>query len=157
MLRNRLHTAAAVAVLLAGAQFAQAQAKVQVQTQQPIAGPHHTLRAKSIMGAQISIQGSNSVGTIQDIILNDDGVVEYFVVGDGTKNFTVPWEAAKFNFENRTAVININQEQFRQIPTYTVNQYPDFYAPAYRTQVYRYYGITPGRERRLERREERRP
>src|SRR5436853_6937878 len=116
MLRNRLHTAAAVGVLLLGAQFAQAQAQVQVQTQttqQPAAGAHHTLKAKNIIGAQITIQGNNNVGTVQDIILNDDGVVEYFVVGDGTKLVSVPWEAAKFNFENRTATINITQEQFR--------------------------------------------
>ena len=46
-------------------------------------------------------------------------------------------------------------ERFRQIPTYTVEQYPNYYAPTYRTQVYKYYGITPGQERRLERRIER--
>jgi sporulation protein YlmC with PRC-barrel domain len=117
----------------------------------------HGSRAKSILGAQVSLQGGTGIGTIEDIVLNTDGVIDYLIVSEGGKLITVPWEAAKFNHEKRTAVINITQDQFRQIPTYTVNSYPDFYTPTYRVQVYRHYGLTPGRERRLERREERRP
>ena len=104
----------------------------------------------------MSLQGGNNAGTVHDIVFNDEGVVDYLVVSEGGKMVTVPWEAVKLNYEKRTAVINITQDQFRQIPTYTSEQYPNFYTPEYRTQVYRYYGITPGRERRLERREDRR-
>ena len=80
------------------------------------------------------------------------GVIDYFIVSDGSKMVTVPWEAAKFNFEKRTAVINITQEQYRQIPTFTSERYPEFYTPTYRTEVYKLYGLTPGQERRFERR-----
>jgi sporulation protein YlmC with PRC-barrel domain len=151
MLRNTLRTALSLTVLTTLAGLALAQAQVQTTTNQP------TLRAKSIMGAQVSLQGGTGVGTVEDIILNTDGVVDYLIVSEGGKLVTVPWEAAKFNYEKRTAVINISPEQFRQIPTFSVDRYPEFYSPAYRVQVYRHYGLTPGRERRLERREERRP
>jgi hypothetical protein len=156
MLRKVLRTASAFALLTASASLALAQVQVQVQTGQPAAGAH-AMRAKSILGATVNLQGGTGIGTVHDIVFNDDGVIEYLVVSEGGKLVTVPWEAAKFNYAQRTAVINITPEQFRQIPTYTVDHYPDFYTPAYRTQVYRHYGLTPGRERRLERREERRP
>ena len=62
---------------------------------------------------------------------------------------TVPWAAAKFNFEKRMATINITPERFKAIPTYSVDQYPVFSAPAYRVQTYRYYGLTPAERRAI--------
>jgi sporulation protein YlmC with PRC-barrel domain len=153
-----MRTCAALTLLLAGAGLGFAQVRVEVQTQPgQRAQNQHPLRVKNLLGATVNLQNGTGVGTVQDIVLNDEGVVDYLVISDNGKLVTVPWEAAKFNFERKTAVINISPEQFRQIPTYTTERYPDFYTPTYRTQIYRYYGLTPGRERRLERREERRP
>ena len=115
-------------------------------------GPNGTVRAKSILGAKVALQGDASGGTVEDIVLSHEGVVDYLIVSEGGKLVTVPWDAVKFNYDKRIAVIDIPVEKYRQIPTYTVEQYPNYYAPAYRTQVYKYYGLTPGQERRLERR-----
>jgi hypothetical protein len=68
------------------------------------------------------------------------------------KLVTVPWQAVKFNLDKRVATVHIGQKQYQQIPTYTPQTYPTFFAPAYRTQVYGYYGLTPGQERRAARR-----
>jgi sporulation protein YlmC with PRC-barrel domain len=114
-------------------------------------------RAKMLMGAKVYISGGTAVGTVQDIILTDEGVVDYLIVSEDGKLVTVPWEAARFDTAKRTATIEITRERFRKIPTYTVERYPDYYAPAYRTEVYGYYGLKPGPIRRLERRIERRP
>src|SRR5436309_93401 len=84
----------------------------------PKAVSQSALRAKSIIGAQVHLQGNTAVGTIEDIVFDDEGVIDYFIVSENGKMVTVPWEAAKFNFEKRTATINITQEQFRSIPTY---------------------------------------
>jgi len=115
------------------------------------------VRAKSVLGAKVSIQGDTAVGTVDDIVLTDEGVVDYLIVSEGGKLVTVPWDAVKFQYDKRIVTINIAQDQFRQIPTYTAEQYPSFYTPTYRTQIYKYYGLTPGQERRLERRLERKP
>jgi sporulation protein YlmC with PRC-barrel domain len=151
MFRTALRTTSAVALLALTAGLASAQNTAGTQQ-----APANALKAKQILGAKVSLQGGTAVGTVDDIVLNNDGVVDYLIVSEGGKLVTVPWDAAKFNFQQRTAVINITPEQFKQIPTYTTQTYPNFYTPAYRTQVYQWYGLRPGQERRLERRIERR-
>lgn len=151
MLRNTLRTGIAFALLATSMGIVIAQVREPVQ-KAPKSDSHASLRAKSIIGSKVHLQGNSQAGTIEDIVFDDEGVIDYFIVSDGSKMVTVPWEAAKFNFEKRTAVINITEEQYRQIPTYTTERYPDFYTPTYRTQVYKYYGLTPGQERRFERR-----
>ena len=68
------------------------------------------------------------------------------------KLITVPWDAVKFNAEKRSTLLQITPDKFEQIPTYTPNQYPAFATPKYRSEVYKYYGLTPGQQRRAIRR-----
>lgn len=116
-----------------------------------------TYRAKDLMGTKIAIRGNTAVGTVDDIVFSDDGVIQFLIVTTGEdKLVTVPWDAAKFDYEKRTAIVDIPAEQFRLIPTYTVKTYPQYWTPTYRTEVYKYYGLTPAQERRLDRRVDRR-
>ena len=108
------------------------------------------LRAKQVLGSAVSIDGGMSVGTVDDIVLDQAGNVDYLIVINNERRLvTVPWDAAMFDVQRRTAVIHIAPTQFRQIPTYTVQQYPVFTTPTYRNQVYKYYGLTPGQQRRV--------
>jgi hypothetical protein len=100
-------------------------------------------RVKQVLGTKVMIQGNVNIGTVDDIVFDDAGQVEYLIVDNGGKLVTIPWEAAKFNFEQRAATVNITQDVFKTIPTYTVQTYPQYFAPAYRTEVYKYYGLTP--------------
>lgn len=111
-------------------------------------------RVKSVLGTKVSIQGNLAIGTVDDIIFDDNGYIDYLVVLNEGKSVVVPWQAAKFNFEQRAATVNITEQQFRQVPTYTTTQvWPNLFEPAYRQRIYTYYGLTPGQERRIERRE----
>jgi hypothetical protein len=129
----------------------------QVQPQPGPAGDSRqpqTYKVKSVLGSRVSIQGGLSIGTVDDIIFDDDGYIDYLVVMNQGKYVVVPWQAAKFNFEQRTATVNITQQQFQQVPTFTVQTWPTFDA-GYQQRIYGYYGLT-GHERRIERRQERR-
>ena len=112
-------------------------------------------RAKSVIGSKISIEGNLAIGTVDDIIFSDDGYIDYLVVLNEGKYVLVPWQAAKFNFEQKTATVSITQTQFRQVPTFTVQTFPNVYAPGYQEQIYRFYNIRPGQDRRLDRRDRR--
>jgi len=109
-------------------------------------------RAKEILGAKVQIEGERSVGTVDDIVLDDNGNVDYLIVLTADKELvTVPWDAASFQPKQRIAKVNITQEKFEKVPTYTTEKYPAF-TPDYRNQTYQYYGLTPGQARRAVRR-----
>lgn len=108
-----------------------------------------TYRTKQLMGTRILIGSNAEVGTVEDMISDGAGNLEYLVVsaGDG-KLVTVPWDAATFDPEKKTATVNVTQEVWKTVPTYTTATYPQFYTPAYRTDIYKVYGVTPRELRR---------
>lgn len=109
-------------------------------------------RAKEVLGAKVQIEGERSVGTVDDIVLDDQGNVDYLIVLTADKELvTVPWDAAVFEPKQRVAKVAISQQKFEQVPTYTTEKYPTF-TPQYRNQTYKYYGLTPGQARRAVRR-----
>jgi len=114
-------------------------------------GQHY--RAKEILGSKVSLEAEASAGIVEDIVLDENGNVDYLIVKNETnKLVTVPWDATQFDVKKRTTVVHIAPEKFKQVPTYTAEQYPAFATPTYRTEVYRYYGLTPAQERRMIRR-----
>ena len=110
------------------------------------------MRAKSILGAKVALKGGTSAGTVEDIVLSNEGVVDYLVVSSGGKSSPSPGTPPGSTTASASPPSNSTQEQYQKIPTYTSEAYPNYYSPEYRTQTYKYYGLTPGRERRLERR-----
>src|SRR4051794_7283336 len=137
-------------------QPATVQPGTQVQPQAPAGDSRQpqTHKVKAVLGTRVSIQGGLAIGTVDDVIFDDDGYIDYLVVLNEGKYVVVPWQAAKFNFEQRAATVNITQQQFQQVPTFTVQSWPTFDA-GYQQRIYGYYGVT-GHERRVERRQDRR-
>jgi sporulation protein YlmC with PRC-barrel domain len=123
----------------------------QVQVGDATVGSGTTYRAKQILGSKIMIQNNTQIGTVDDIVFDQAGNLEYLIVANDGKMVTVPWEAAKFNLKSQTGVVNITPEVYKNLPTYTTTTYPDFFAPDYRTTTYKYYGLRPGQLRRLNR------
>lgn len=113
-----------------------------------------THKVKAVLGTKVSIQGGLTIGTVDDVIFDDDGYIDYLVVLNEGKYVVVPWQAAKFNFEQRAATVNITQQQFQQVPTFTGQAWPTF-DTGYQQRIYGYYGVTP-HDRRIERRSDRR-
>jgi hypothetical protein len=110
-------------------------------------------RAKQVLGSKVHVEGDAAVGTVDDIVLDDHGNVDYLIVMTSDKKLvTVPWDAAVFNAKTRVANVKIAEDQFKKVPTYTADEYPVFSTPAYRTQIYKSYGLTPGQARRAIRR-----
>jgi len=160
MLSNILRTGAATAFLVSAALVADAQQPVRpgqpqpparVQPVDPKVSPAVTYRAKEILGSKIMIQNNTAVGTVDDIVFDSAGNLEYLIVANEGKLVTVPWEATRFDVKSQTAVVNITPEVYKTIPTYTVTTYPEFFTPVYRTTTYKYYGLTPRELRRIDR------
>lgn len=159
MLSNFLRMGAAGAFLVSAGFLANAQqpvrpggVEVQVQPADVKAAPAATYRAKQILGSKIMIQNNTAIGTVDDIVFDGAGNLEYLIVAntDG-KMVTVPWEAARFDVKSQSGVVNVTPEVYKTLPTYTNTTYPDFFTPTYRTTTYKYYGLTPRELRRINR------
>jgi len=124
---------------------------ISLHAQTPQLTGQSEFRAKQILGTTVHIEGNISIGKVEDIVFREDGLIEYLVVLNEGKLVSVPWAAAKFNFEKRVATVGITREQYKLIPNFTVETYPRFFTPEYQIQTYKYYGLTPAQERRIER------
>jgi sporulation protein YlmC with PRC-barrel domain len=164
MLSNFLRTGAAAAFLFSAGLIAdaqqpvrpgqpgQAQPPVKVQPADPAqATTTGTYRAKEILGAKIMIQNNTAIGTVDDIVFDGAGNLEYLVVEKDGKMVTVPWEAARFDVKSQSAVVNITPEVYKTLPTYTATTYPQYFTPTYRTTTYKYFNLTPRELRRIQR------
>ena len=102
---------------------------------------------KHVIGTNVTIQGGTGVGTVEDIVFNDNGCIDYVVVNHSGKYVVMPYTAVQFNWEQRAATVNITQEKYREIPTYTVQTLPtiQWYEPTFVTRTYGYYGVDPTR------------
>ncbi len=111
------------------------------------------MRAKDVLGSKVSLKDGLAIGTVDDIIFDDGGDIDYLVVRNEGKDVLVPWDAAKFDFSSRAATVDVTQEQWKTIPTYAPTELPaDVYEPAFQTKIYGYYNLKP-RERREIRRD----
>ena len=161
MLSNFLRMSAAGAFLVTAGVMADAQQPVRPgQAQPPVrvqpvdnnkVPASATYRAKQILGSKIMIQNNTAVGTVEDIVFDQAGNLEYLIVQHDGKMVTVPWDATKFDVKSQTAVLNITPEVYKTLPTYTTTTYPDYFTPTYRTTTYKYFGLTPRELRRINR------
>jgi|GEM_PF-3030422 len=104
---------------------------------------------KQILGANFLVEDEKIAGTVDNVIVDENGNVDFLVVVNRNNYFvTVPWDIARFNIERRTVFVPITEARFLQAPIYTSEHYPNYSAAAYRNQVYRFFGLTPARERR---------
>jgi sporulation protein YlmC with PRC-barrel domain len=131
---------------------AQAQPAVRVETP---AAAGEARRATSIMGSTVTIRGGTSVGKVEDIVFNNDDYIEYLVVAEGGKNVLIPWQAAKYDIGKRAVTVDVAVDRYREIPTFARDRWPNVYDPEYQQKIYGYYGLRPGQERRIERRQNR--
>ena len=144
---NILSLASAVLLATAGLSFAADPPKGAVPATSA------TFRAKQVLGTKIMIQNNTAVGTVDDLVFDDAGNLEYMIVATSdNKLITVPFEAGKFDLEKKTVTLTVTPDVWKTIPTYTTTTYPQFYTPTYRTDIYKVYGLTPRELRRLERR-----
>lgn len=96
--------------------------------------------------------GRSRSGHVDDIVIDEQGIVDYVIISnDEKKLITVPWRSAVFDLTKKTALIDITTERFRQIPTYSRGDYPEFSTPRYRTQIDQYYGVNAQGQRIIKR------
>src|SRR5438552_1946308 len=96
----------AVCLLGAGACLAAAQTEVRTQTTTTTT---QVRRLTGVLGSTVQLEGGASYGKVQDVVVNDDGCIEYLVVAEADHFTLIPWPAARVNFEQRTVSVNVTR------------------------------------------------
>ncbi len=104
------------------------------------------LRASQIMGINVNDQQGNSVGTVEDLILSDQGDIEYLVLarggvfGIGGNMVPVPWQMV--SAEGADALkLNIDQERLENAPSFSKSDWNQMAPADFDQQVRGYYGV----------------
>jgi hypothetical protein len=120
-----------------------------------IAGMH---RAGELMGQTVVSQQGNEIGTIDELVISENGQVEYIVLsrggtlGIGGVLVPVPWEAANLQWdqENDQLRADITEQQLEGAPTFDGDNWAQITAPDYEQQVHSYFGTEPRQDQRFQ-------
>ncbi|MDI6853090.1 MAG: PRC-barrel domain-containing protein [Deltaproteobacteria bacterium] len=107
-----------------------------------------TLSASTIMDFNVENSAGESLGTIEDVMVDlDEGCVAYAVLsfggflGFGDKLFAIPWsKLTPSPDKDETFILDVPKEKLQEMQGFDKNNWPDFSDPQWRRQTYDYYG-----------------
>ncbi len=110
----------------------------------------HILTSTSIMGDPVNNAAGESLGEIQDLMVElATGRVIYAVLsfggflGLGNKLYAVPWSALRAAPEDEGFILDVSRERLEQAPGFDKNSWPDMADSEWAKGIHGYYGINP--------------
>jgi PRC-barrel domain len=103
-------------------------------------------RVSTVVGTSFTL-GTESVGKVTDVVMNDGGCIEYLIVQDGEGFIAVPWSAATVNYEQKTVVVQsttVTVEKLREL-RFTQDKWPNFADATYSQRVQGVWGTNATR------------
>jgi sporulation protein YlmC with PRC-barrel domain len=86
------------------------------------------------------------LGRVRDFVFDPEGRIEFVVLSNygfwrlGAKSFAIPFEAFRYNSEQKHLVLDISREKLEAAPTF---QKDEMVKQEWGESVYRYYGLQP--------------
>ncbi len=105
-------------------------------------------RSSKIVGAEVKNSQDESLGTVNDLILDDQGHAHYLilahggVLGVGQKMFAIPLKAVTFNKtedDGHFVRLNVQESVLEKADSFTSDKWPDFNDMQYRKSVDDFY------------------
>ena len=105
---------------------------------------------KYIIGSNVVNQHDEGIGKIEDVVLDANaGRIAYAILsfggflGMGNKYFAIPWNAFKFDFADKKAVLNVDKKLLENAPGFDKDNWPNFADTTLGSTIYKHYGYTP--------------
>lgn len=105
---------------------------------------------KSVIGARVVNRQNESLGKIEDIVIDADaGRIAYAVLsfggilGMGDKHFAIPWEALAFSLSDKHALLNVDKKVLENAPGFKEDNWPNMADPTWGSNIYKHYGYRP--------------
>jgi sporulation protein YlmC with PRC-barrel domain len=113
--------------------------------------PDGTRRVGQIIGSNIRLQDGTNYGRVEDVVLDDDGSIDYVVVSREGQYGLLPWSAARVDYGQRVVTYDVTPQAVQPF-FFAPNAWPNYSAPEYRTRVRNVFPRAARREiRRIER------
>ena len=108
------------------------------------------LSASTLGGDRVKNSQGEDLGKVEEIMIDiPTGRVAYVVLsfggflGMGDKLFAIPWTSLMLDEDEKCFVLEADKELLKAAPGFDKNNWPDMADPAWRTQIYSYYGAKP--------------
>jgi len=101
-------------------------------------------RVSQVIGSNVALQGANDFGKVEDIVLNDNGCIEYVVVTRGGQYAMLPWDAASLNYGRRVVTFNVAPQVIQPL-FFARNAWPSVSDTKYVGRVREVFRRGPGR------------
>lgn len=108
------------------------------------------LRATKIVDATLKNARDESIGEVEELLLDREGRVAFAILGRGgvldigESFIPVPWENLRLNYSKEdtsvTAVIDATRERLEKAPLVKGDSYANLLDPEFREYVYKYFG-----------------
>jgi PRC-barrel domain len=84
-------------------------------------------RVSSVVGTTV-VLGTETIGKVTEIVINDQGCIEYLIVQYGDGFVPIPWTVTTVNFERRTFAITSTEVTVARLKdlTFTEARWPNF-------------------------------
>jgi sporulation protein YlmC with PRC-barrel domain len=131
------HSGLAFCLALVASSFAVGQQVVQeVQPAVPVpAGANPEIRRVSqILGANVRLQGEDSYGKVDDIVLDETGTIQYLVVTKGDRYVMMPYNAANIDYGQHVVIYDVTPQAVQPL-FFERNAWPTLTDPQYTTRI----------------------
>lgn len=106
--------------------------------------------SSSISGTDVKNIGGDSLGSIQDLMINTKtGKIAYAVLsyggflGIGDKYFAIPWSSFDTDRTDEELVLNVSNEKLKNAPGFDKDNWPTHAEHKYLVSVNKYYNYEP--------------
>ncbi len=113
----------ACCLILVGTNWASSQTRIREETRTTTT---QVRRMSSVIGASVQLTAGGTFGKVEDVIINDQGCIDFVVVVFEDKFFAVPFTLARVDFATRVVTFEIERERFLRAPSFARDRFPDF-------------------------------
>jgi sporulation protein YlmC with PRC-barrel domain len=113
-----------------------------------LSGHTSAIRASRVIGTEVKDSAGNTIGKIEDVILDKtDNSIMFAVVGFGgilgmgEKYHPLPWSVLDFDEEKMAYVVPYTEDQLKAAPADTISELTRDDGAGFRDKTYEYYDV----------------
>lgn len=108
--------------------------EVQPVTPAPGGATSEIRRVSQILGASVRLQGEDTYGKVDDIVLDENGTIQYLVVSKGDRYVMMPYNAANVDYGQRVVIYDVAPQAVEPL-FFERSAWPRLADPQYTTRI----------------------